>query len=393
MKPKVLRTLAAALVCMSMLSAHAQERGIITSFDHAALLDIPVFYSGAGLFNCATTDSTWYREPIEESPDMFRMFEPVIPEVLLPPQPEKRSLEDKSRPPKKGEHYVMYDPFKDESKSIFTSNYTRFGDGGTIFTATDRKEAIAIELVGIADGCPIDIADDVRNSIATGVAGGTCHFVLDAQVVAGGDYDGSVVAYGGSSSGFHHTSRMEELYCKGIRYVVSGALVNYCSHRYLAYPSASSYTYETMMTVVLSAYDLDTRQLLEVRWLNVTGNGRSIGDADTNALRSLRDETRYLTRRDFKITTRIIALGEPDKKGKIKYCRIGSGNEMGVTKTDLFAIFPANNPNSSLVGRVKVTAAGDGFSDCIFTKGANKVVPLIQEGTEFILLSDGQALF
>ena len=154
---------------------------------------LPTYYSGVMVADGASTDTTWFRGASGRAVDSD--YVPAMPEIpydLLPPRMEERSMDDPTRAPKFGERVVMYDPYKDDTRRIFHYNSERFGDGAYPENASFRPEVIAIELFGVANGCPLDMVDAVRAETARGAASRTCHYVLDAQAEIGGRYDRTI---------------------------------------------------------------------------------------------------------------------------------------------------------------------------------------------------------
>lgn len=347
---------------------HPEYNGVIYTFYD---INAPVGY---GL----TTDEDWCRETNETMLDTG--YSPRLPELpveFLPPAPTK-------------EHPA--DPFADNTKSIFTSHSRTVGSDGGVDNASWQKEVVAIELFGHGRTVPVDIVDAARYYVAKGIERRGRHYVLDAQCELGTYYNGEPVYYGGRSGYFHFTPRMEKLYCKGVRYVVSGVVTNYFTHSYYASETAKNPTFEVLMTVYLTAYDLDTHTIMQTRILNLRGHGSKPGLADENAVSDLDSQAFLLSNDCFKILSSIVGLGEPDKKGKIKTCAIDCGVEAGVQKTDIFWVYTPGNLSKKL-GKVKVTAPGEGYSECNITGGAEDVARAVIEGREPILLSEGQALF
>lgn len=326
----------------------------------------------------AVTDSTWYREGNETLIDSYYTpMIPKIPEDLLPPGPTKEHPED---------------PFLDGTRSIFSSRLRTIGAEGGFDTASELKEVVAVELFGYTRMVPVDIVDAARYYVAEGIMKRGRHFVVDAQCELGTVYNGEPVYYGGKSGAFHLTDRMDRLYRRGVRYVVSGIVLGYYTHSYYSSPSAKNPTFETMLTVFLTSYDLETHTIIQTRAVNARGVGSKPELADDDAVKSLKSDAFHLTNDSFKFVSRITQLAEPDKKGKIKNCLIDGGLEMGIEKTDIFWVYTPDNLSKKL-GKVKIIAPVEGCSEGIINGGNEDVVAAVQAGVPLLLISEGQALF
>lgn len=400
MKTIIKSVLCLAIALISAFQAEGQDRNkptvIVKTPEDIKSQNtvIPVYYSGTLLYDGATVDSTWNREPLETKIDEeYLPFLPEIPESMTPPHTEPRSVKDPSRAPWFGEESFLYDPYKDETHSIFTNRSKGFAKGATFENYSSRKEIVAIELFGALDGMPLEIMDELRRLVALGATLYTSQYVLDAQAVLGGKYNGDAVAFGGPLDGFHHTKRMDQLYCRGVRYVFSGALMFHSMHKYYEGAQAKNWTYETMMTMMFTTYDLDTRQIIGLDWVQAVGKGSSAKNSEQEAISKLRTEAGSIIRNNIKYTAKVLSPGEPDKKGKIKTCTISAGKDMDVKAHDLFAVHYASDPDGASIGRLKVTAVSEDCSDCKITIGAPKVQAAFEEGKELVLISDGQSLF
>lgn len=327
----------------------------------------------------AVTDSTWYRQPIADAIDNYYIqAAPNIPESLLPPKA------------KEGQP----NPFDDRTKSIFTSSSASRGMGAEIGNASSEMEVLAIELFGFSDRIPRDIVEPIRTCVAREASARGRNYVLDAQCLLGRPYDGQPVYYGGDSGYFRFTERMSELYCKGVRYVLSGAVVGYFTHEYYASPDAKKPTYETMITMLLTIYDLDTATILETYWTNLVGKGSRQMQADQNAISHLENSLKNFFNDNIKITSTIRELGEFDKKGRAKECIINSGLEIGVRHPDLFQVFRKNIDGSyKKIGRLRVKNSSNGSSYCAIAAGREDVQAAFEDGNRIVLLSSGEALF
>lgn len=328
--------------------------------------------------NGLVADDTWRRQAPNRVIDTY--YQPTmsrIPEDHLPPMPEK------GKP----------DPFLDETKAILTSHYTTYGNEATFDNASPYKEMLAIELFGYGYNVPYDLVDPVRQAVANGAINRGRYYVVDAQSVLQQQYGGEYVYYGGNSGLFHPTERMENLYCAGVRYVLSGYISQYYIHRYKSSPSSKYFTYESAITVHLTGYDLDTQTILQTKVLTLHGTGSTQEYADESAIRSLSSYTFSFCQSNFKIISFIAQLGEPNKNGKSKTCLISAGSELGLQKTDLFNVFEMEMDGTMKnIGKVKVTkVVGTNAAECNITSGADKVTKAYLQGKQLVLLSREQA--
>lgn len=328
--------------------------------------------------NGLVADDTWRRQAPDRVIDTYyQPTMPRIPEDHLPPMPEK------GKP----------DPFLDETKAILTSHYTTYGNEANFDNASPYKEMLAIELFGYGYNVPYDLVDPVRQAVAKGAINRGRYYVVDAQSVLQQQYGGEYVYYGGNSGLFHPTERMENLYCAGVRYVLSGFISQYYIHRYKSSPSSRSFTYESAITVHLTGYDLDTQTILQTKVLTLHGTGSTQEYADESAIRSLSSYVFSFCQSNFKLISFIAQLGEPNKNGKSKTCLISAGSEMGLQKTDLFNVFEMEMDGSMKnIGKVKVMkVVGTNAAECNITSGADKVTKAYLQGKQIVLLSREQA--
>lgn len=325
-----------------------------------------------------TTDSTWYRKSIENMVDTYyRPLAPRIPEDILPPRARR------------GEP----DPYRDETRSIFHSSSETVGYEPGIAHAAFEKEVLAIELFGFEERVPADLVAPLRRAAYEGAERRGRHYVLDAQEIIGGVYNGAPVYYGGAPGMFHFTERMDNLYRHGVRYVLSACVLGYTTHKYYLSSESKYPTYESLITVLVTAYDLDTRSVLQSKWFNLRGSGSKLQYADENALSSFAGDIYYFVERNFKITAYFQSFGEPDKKGRYKACTITAGYNMGAHDTDIFYVYPEDGPFDKHLGRVKVKVSGPDGSQCSIPGGADRISDAANIHLPMILLSGGEALF
>lgn len=324
-------------------------------------------------------DASWHRKSIETLID--KNYTPVIPRVpedLLPPLP------------KRGER----DPFRDETRSIFSETTRTYGNSADLVNACSQREILAIELFGYADRAPVDIVDAARYKVAEGALKRARMYVLDAQDIIGGTYDYSPVYYGGTSGSFHFSPRMDALYCKGVRYVISGVVMDYYTHRYFRTKDTKYPTFETLVTIMLTVYDLDAKEILQTKWFNLKGEGSSPEYADKNALSSLKQSAYYMIENNCKFVTGIASPGEDNGKGKLKTCTINAGEDWGVQKTDLFLVYRRKtNGDYEKIGKLKATEPAGHTSTCKVSSGGKDIYKALEDGETLMLLSDGEALF
>ena len=324
------------------------------------------------------TDESWNRPSSESLVDSYYM--PALPRIPEEMAPVKK---------KKGET----DPFRDNTRRIFESNSLTTGLAGGYDNASVDKELLAIELFGYGRRVPADLAEAVRARVAAGAAKRSRHYVLDAQTQLGGAYDGSPVYYGGAAGSFHFSPRMEALYCRGVRYVISGVVAEYFTHQYYTSEKAKKPTFETLMTVYLTAYDLDKHMILQTYWINATGTGNRQELADNEALACFESKAFNMVMDNFPIITTFTSYGETDRKGEIKNATIAAGVDMGVVKTDIFHVFYSADPYGKKIGKVKATHPAINGSECNITGGQKDITEAVNSGANLFLLSKGQALF
>lgn len=324
------------------------------------------------------TDESWNRPSSETLVDTYYMPSLLrIPEQMAPVKKNKDEA----------------DPFTDNTKRIFSSYYYTTGNAGGYDNASVDKELLAIELFGYGRKVPADLAEAVRERVAAGVARRGRHYVVDAQTQLGGAYDGSPVYYGGTSGNFHFSPRMDALYCRGVRYVISGVVANYYTHQYYTSEKAKKPTFETLMTVYLTAYDLDRHMILQTCWLNATGTGNRQESADNEALSCFESKAFNMVMNNFPIVTTFTSFGETDRKGNIKTATIAAGLDMGVAKTDVFYVFTSDDPYGKKIGKVKVTHPVANGSECNISSGQKTITEAVNSGATIFLLSQNQTLF
>ncbi len=326
----------------------------------------------------AATDETWNRESNETVLDTY--YQPVLPRIPEEMEPVKV---------KRGEP----DPFLNNTKTIFKSNSHTVGTSGGLDNASPDKEILAIELFGYCRRVPVDIVEQVRQRVAAGALSRGRQYVLDAQTQLGYVYNGEPVYYGGASGSFHFSPRMEALYCRGVRYVISGVVTNYYTHQYFTSEKAKKPNYETLLTVFLTAYDLDSHTILQTYWINAAGTGSRQDYADNNALSCFESKAYNMVMDNFPIITTFKDVITTDKKGGIKTAVVNAGSGMGLTKTDIFHVFDANNPSGKKLGKVKITEPGPDGSVCNITGGQKDISSAVNAGANVFLLSKGQSLF
>lgn len=327
----------------------------------------------------ASLDSTWSRESIEDIiDDGFSATVPRIDDVHKPPQPTRENP----------------DPFKDNTKAILHSEYTSSGYAGHLANASQYKEALAIELLGYSKRIPKDLLEPVRLSMEVGATAREWQYVLDAQTVLGGKYDGSPVYYGGNSGQFHFTPRMDALYCAGVRYVISAFVSQYYTHSYFSSEKAKYLTYESAITVHMTCYDLDRKEILETQVHTVHGTGSTQAKADDAALSSISYKTSNMIERNFPLVINITGIGEPDKKGKIHECTVDYGAFFGARNTDNFYVYlQESDGRYTRLGRIRVTTVtGEDSSICKVASGQEKIAQAFDAGCTLLVYSQDQQL-
>ena len=326
-----------------------------------------------------TTDAVLYRDCNDILTD--NSYVPVMPDI-----PAELTVTGKS--------LSKSDPQQDKNRSIFSSAAYHQPCSSGFDNASDRKEILAIELFGYAGNNPAELAGKLRKSAASGATARGRHTVLDAQSVIGGQYQNEAVCYGGKTGSLTPTPRLAALYSKGVRYVLSGAVADYRTHSYLATKDSKHSTYESLITLFITAYDLDARTLLPTYWFNLKGTGASQNKADDNAVKGLESYVSGYISDNLPITATITELGESNKKGKIKTCVINTATGVNIARTDVFKVYRTDDRNpDNTIGKVKVTSTGTGGAVCTITGGQDEIVRNFQNGVELILLSAGQTLF
>ena len=326
-------------------------------------------------------DSSWERERDYDYLDTrYRFTLPAVPDDMPQIKIEKGQI----------------DPLRDNTRPAFqengSANVTHLGQSRGWEVAPDEKEIVAVELFGYTRAVPADVAGQIRFAVADGINKRGRHYVADAQTVLGGDYDQTPVYYGGNLGQFVPTPRMEALYEKGVRYVISGVVAGFFTHYYFSSPTATQPTYETLLTVFITAYDLETCTILQTCWFNGRGTGSRPDLADNSAISAFKSRTAAYVQDNLAIRAEIISLGEVDKKGHYKNCVINVGTEMGSAKTDIYQVFDPEFPGSASIGRIKVTAPGAGQSGCNIMGNKQELQEKLAAGKELILLSDDQSL-
>lgn len=345
-----------------------------------ANLPIETYYNiNSNVGGGVVLDSTWARESIEDLiDDSFEATVPRIDDAHMPPKPTRENP----------------DPFKDNTKAILHSETTYSGNIGSFENASQYKEALAIELVGYSKRVPKDLLEPVRLSMEVGATSRGWHYVLDAQTVLGGKYDGSPVYYGGNSGRFHFTPRMDALYCAGVRYVISAFVSQYYTHSYYSSPTAKYPTYESAITVHITCYDLDCKEILETQVMTVYGTGSTQAKADDTALSSISWKTSNMIERNFPMVINMTGLGEPDKKGKIHECTVDYGAAFAARNTDNFYVFLKEaDGRYTRLGRIRVTTVtGEDSSTCKIASGQEKIAQAFDAGCTLVVYSLDQQI-
>ena len=375
--------LAAALLCAgTVISAQNTVTTPATSRMQQTVSPSAAIYTSFNINSpvCggAATDESWNRLSSENLIDTY--YVPVIPRIPEELAPVKKQKGEKN-------------PFMDNTRKIFKDGTLSVGQAGSYDNASAEKELLAIELFGYSRKVPADLAAAVRACVADGAARRSRQYVVDAQCQLGGSYDGSPVYYGGDPGNFHFSPRIEALYCRGVRYVISGVVADYYTHQYYSSEKTKKVTFETLMTVYLTAYDLDRHTILQTCWINATGTGSRQDLADKDALGCFESKAFNMVMNNFPVITTFASFAGTGSKGTIKKATLAAGQDRGITKTDRFYIYTADNPYGKKIGKAKVTRVASNSCECKITGGRKKVTAAINSEATVFLLSQDQALF
>lgn len=304
--------------------------------------------------------------------------------------PREFLFERKLPKPKEGEPPQIL-PMLDYTKPAFEKKEYTFGSVADIWNASADKQFLAIELFGCGPRVPMELVDDLRLAAGDAVASrGRC-YVTDAQTVLGREYAGEPVYYGGRRGPFLLNERFLNLYTKGVRYVLSAVVDEYRTHVYKTSEDPKTPPrYESAFSFHVTGYDLDTQEILQTRFFVVRGDGRTLDDADAEALSSAARELKYYVNANFRMTTEIADLGDPNKRDKIKTCTIKAGFAAGAVKGDTYEVCTAGeNGKTNHLGRVRITnVLTEELSECNISSGKDKVVEAFDKGIPIVLISE-----
>lgn len=282
------------------------------------------------------------------------------------------------------------DPFLDDTHSIFSNHTTTAGGDADLINASYGKDVVALELFGFSQLVPYDIVEPVRTSVYNGFVSRNRHYILDAQTVLGGVYDGSAVYYGGRpGTVFHFTPRMDKLYCAGVRYVVSGFISQYYTRSYHLSNTSKTLYYESMLTLHLTAYDLDNKTIMQTKVITLHNTGSSLARADKYLIDMVDSYVDDFFRANFRIVTTMSDLGNFKKNGKAKSCLVSTGSALGLESGDCISVYTPGNVSLNYLGSLKVTSdITEESAACVISFGAKKVTQAFQSGAELILMTD-----
>lgn len=90
--------------------------------------------------------------------------------------------------------------------------------------------------------------------------------------------------------------------------------------------------------LLLSGYDILTGKRLSPEEIKLSVQGKKPAVADGKAIESMKYPLLFYIDRNYKFETRILELGEPDKRGKVKDIYINRGEDIGIMWGDLFRV-------------------------------------------------------
>ena len=90
--------------------------------------------------------------------------------------------------------------------------------------------------------------------------------------------------------------------------------------------------------LLLSGYDILTGKSLSPEEIRLSGQGKKPAVADGKAIESMKYPLLFYIDRNYKFEMRILELGEPDKRGKVKDLYINCGEDIGIRRGDLFRV-------------------------------------------------------
>ena len=121
----------------------------------------------------------------------------------------------------------------------------------------------------------------------------------------------------------------------GARYIVTGTVTGYTfSHE----SKDGKDSFKSGFVLLLSGYDILTGKRLSPEEIKLSVQGKKPAVADGKAIESMKYPLLFYIDRNYKFETRILELGEPDKRGKVKDLYINRGEDIGVRRGDLFRV-------------------------------------------------------
>lgn len=309
---------------------------------------------------------------------------PLVLEV-----PREFSVE-RAVPKQKDGGPLVLPPRLDHTQAAFHSSEHMFGSAAAPINASEEKPFLAIELFGCAPHIPINIIEAMRLDAGdAAIKRGRFH-VADAQLVLDREYDGEVVYYGGRPGRFDMSTRLCELYSKGIRYVLSAVVEDYMTHVFDSGDEKHPYKFETAIVFHVTGYDLDRQEILQTRLHVAHGQGRTPGAADSEALDYARIYIGNYIGSNFRRIGHIGDLGDPNKRDKIKTCTINVGFEDGAKKGDAYQVCTmGSNGETNNFGRVRITnVLTDNKSECTISAGREKFLEAVGADLPLIIVTD-----
>ena len=187
-------------------------------------------------------------------------------------------------------------------------------------------------------------------------------------------------------------SRLEAIRSTGTRYLVSG-VVTQC-----AFKQTGQDAFSGEVTFWLCGYDLAQNEQLEPQTIHLTGSGASATEALRKALEGMAAPMEQYINRNYKFTTRILELAEPDRKGRRTELYVHCGTEMGVRRGDLFLVYEQTEVGGVSVqkeiGKLRVREVqGPDVALCVISRGDEQIGEAFDSGRPLTVVSDMHSLF
>lgn len=261
------------------------------------------------------------------------------------------------------------------------------------------KECIVIDYFAWARDVPPAYAEALRSRVIASFVARGREKVVDATTLRAWAPDGEIVAHPDAILNPQRETaqnRAEAIRSLGARYILSGTVTAY-RFTHETTPDKKS-RFRTQFVFTLSCLDLLTGESSAPEEFKADGRGEKADLADRNALESIPGQMIYYIDRNFKFSTAILQLGEPNAKGKLKELYVGCGSSIGVQRGDLFKVYLTtrigDSPVQTQIGKLRAKeVCGEQVTLCAIASGAEAIAEAFTRGDRLTVISDSQALF